>query len=270
MEIWGGSHAADSSVSTPGLDISVYSRPYAQAHDGGDIHYVSVCGGGIITRFILADVSGHGAKAADVAHSLRDLMRRNINRKSQARLVKELNRQFAALTDQQRFATAVVGTYLATSDRLSLCNAGHPRPFWYRAASRQWSVLTGADEQPPSGVANLPLGIDDGSAYPQGVLNLKPGDLVLVYTDAFIEAADPGGRHLGETGLLDLVRRLNPDEPLTIAPRLTEALDQYRTYKPADDDLTLLLVHHNAGPPTRLSLRQKLDVYAKVFGLRRV
>jgi len=128
MEIWGGSHAADTSVATPGLDLWVYSQPYEGADDGGDVHYVSLCGGGKITRFILADVAGHGAKVADVARSLRGLMRQNINRKSQARLATALNEQFAELGQQGCFATAVIASYLTTGDKLTVCNAGHPRP----------------------------------------------------------------------------------------------------------------------------------------------
>ena len=65
-----------SEVSTPGLDLWVWSRPYQQAAGGGDVHYVSLCGGGLITRLILADVSGHGDSVAELATSLRDLMRR--------------------------------------------------------------------------------------------------------------------------------------------------------------------------------------------------
>src|SRR3954452_20426776 len=108
MEIWGGSSVFDRDVSTPGLDGWVYSRPHEGAEEGGDVHYVSVCGGGIVTRLIVADVSGHGAAVAELAVALRTLMRRNINSKSQTRLVGALNRQFAALAEMSRFATAVV------------------------------------------------------------------------------------------------------------------------------------------------------------------
>ena len=46
-------------------------------------------------------------------------MRRNINKKSQKRLVHALNRQFTELAQLQRFATAIVATYLATTDSLA-------------------------------------------------------------------------------------------------------------------------------------------------------
>ena len=35
MEIWGGSDAADASVSTPGLDVWVHSRPHEGAAGAG-------------------------------------------------------------------------------------------------------------------------------------------------------------------------------------------------------------------------------------------
>src|SRR5271157_5128159 len=80
MEIWGGNQAVESAVSTPGLDVWVYSRPYQGEARGGDVHYVSLCGGGIVTRIIIADVSGHGESVAGFSGTLRTLMRRNINR----------------------------------------------------------------------------------------------------------------------------------------------------------------------------------------------
>src|SRR5262245_51592212 len=196
MEIWGGNHATDRAVATPGLDLRVYSRLHEGAEGGGDVHYVSLCGGGKITRFILADVSGHGAAVAEVARGLRTLMRRNINRKSQERLVRELNRQFTEMAQLSRFATAVVGTYLTRGDTLTVCNAGHPRPLWYRAATRQWSFLFGPTEDNNDVLANLPLGIDETTTYGQVEITLGKGDLLFVYTDALVEATNVQGEML--------------------------------------------------------------------------
>ncbi len=270
MEIWGGSSAVERSASTPGLDLWVWSRPYQQADGGGDVHYVSLCGGGLITRLILADVSGHGAAVAETAQSLRNLMRRNINSKSQSRLVRDLNRQFTELAKLSRFATAIVATYLTNRDQLTVCNAGHPRPLWFRAAVRQWFFVDANDRGHQARLTNLPLGIDDSTSYPQAVLNLDHGDVVLIYTDALTESAASDGQMLGEQGLLELVRDVDTSDPKAIAHSLVERLDAYRGGRAAEDDATFLLLHHNAGNPGRLSVRQKLDVYAKVFRLKRV
>ena len=59
----------------------------------------------------------------------------------------------------------------------------------------------------------------------------------------------------------------------TIPPLWRETLAQVRQDRSGqapDDDLTFLLLHHNAGGPPRLTLGQTLGVYAKVFGLKRV
>ena len=55
-----------------------------------------------------------------------------------------------------------------------------------------------------------------------------------------------------------------------MAGALLARLEAYRGGRAPDDDLTLLLLHHNAGGPPRQTLRQTLDVYAKVLGLKRV
>jgi phosphoserine phosphatase RsbU/P len=270
MEIWGGSHAVDSTVSTPGIDAWIFSKPFEEATSGGDVHYVSLCGGGVITRMIVADVSGHGQAVSELAQALRLLMRRNINNKSQTRLVRALNREFAALSEMGRFATAVVATYLASHRRLTVCNAGHPRPLWYQAADRSWSVLTAELGEADGDVTNLPLGLDEATRYEQFSVTLSPGDAVLFYTDALVEATTGEKRLLGEEGLLELVKGLAVTDPRTLGTALLSGVAQYRGNEPSDDDLTLLAIYHNANPSPRLSLGQKIDVYAKVFGLKTV
>jgi serine phosphatase RsbU (regulator of sigma subunit) len=270
MEIRGGNQAVETCTATPGLDLWLYSLPYEGDDHGGDVHYVSLCGGGIVTRVIVADVSGHGATVADVAHDLRTLMRRYINSKTQDRLVRELNRRFSELAAMRRFATAVVATYLATTRTLTISNAGHPRPLIYRASTGEWSLLADPDGDGGLAPANLPLGIDDASRYRRFTTELGERDLVLFYTDAVTEAGNAEGGLLGEQGLLDLLRNCDPHDPAAIAQRMPAALDAYRGGKPADDDLTFLLLCCNAGPPPRLTIRQKVDVYARFFGLKPV
>src|SRR6516225_154774 len=124
MEIWGGIEPVERRVATPGLDLWVFSQPFEGDAEGGDVYYVTLCGGGLITRIVVADVSGHGASVAEFSLSLRALLRKNINQKNQKRLVGQVNRQFAELAGLRRFATALVTTYLASTDRIAICNAG--------------------------------------------------------------------------------------------------------------------------------------------------
>ena len=138
MDLWSGNRSVENEVSTPGLEIFVFSEPYQGESTGGDIHYVSLCVGGVVTRLILADVSGHGSVVAETAVNLRSLMRRFMNAKTQHSLVHDLNREFTRLEQAGRFATAIVATYLSQRKRFTICNAGHPRPLWYRRTSNSW------------------------------------------------------------------------------------------------------------------------------------
>ncbi len=271
MEIWGGIEPVRRSVSTPGLDLWVFSQPYQGDAQGGDVYYVTLCGGGVITRIVVADVSGHGSSVAEFSLSLRALLRKNINQKDQKRLVGQLNRQFTEMAGMRRFATALVITYLASRDRLSICNAGHPRPLFYRARDGQWSFL--AEQRGDHGrMSNLPLGVDDETSYQSFDLKLDPGDLVVFYTDALTEAADHSRKLLGEAGLVNAARALDVENasPEAIGAALLEAVARHRAVGSAEDDVTLVVLRHNASASPRLSLTQKVDVYAKVFGLRPV
>src|SRR5437762_14360996 len=79
LEVWGGNQAVDNGVVMAGLDAWLYSRPFRDQSAGGDLHYVSSCAAGMVTRVLVADVSGHGESVADAARALRGLMRRYVN-----------------------------------------------------------------------------------------------------------------------------------------------------------------------------------------------
>src|ERR1700691_4377535 len=138
MEVWGGSQLAARGVEMGGLDAWVYSKPFGQARRGGDVYYASSCATGRISRLLLADVAGHGKSVASLAAHLRALMRRFVNRLDQNEFVRLLNQQFGAHSQEGIFATAIITTFFAPTRRMNVCNAGHPRPFLYRAAERKW------------------------------------------------------------------------------------------------------------------------------------
>ncbi|HVU64914.1 MAG TPA: PP2C family protein-serine/threonine phosphatase [Phycisphaerales bacterium] len=278
MEVWGGSQAIDAAVSVPGNDVHVRSVPYQGAAAGGDIYYVSNCAAGIITRFFLADVSSHGQDVAHIASELRALMRRHINTADQSRFAVALNRAFAALDLAGRFATAVLVTYFAPTDHVIVCNAGHPRPLLYRAACDRWELL---DASTPDilasrqhgkegvGIANLPLGILDPTEYQQLALRLEPDDLVVLYTDALIEATGADGRQLGEAGLLGLARALTTAERCgAAAAALHRRTLEHTGGSELDDDATVIVLHHNGvDPPPGRGIAGRLTTFAHMLGL---
>ena len=248
MEVWGGSQLTTRRVEMGGLDAWVYSKPFGEAQRGGDVYYASSCATGRITRLLLADVAGHGNTVASTAANLRTLMRRFVNRLDQTEFVRLLNEQFTALSETGTFATAVVSTFFAPTQRMIVCNAGHPRPLLYQAARKEWTFL-GAEAAIDDAPNNIPLGIIGITEYEQFDVELVSGDCVLAYTDALIESRDADGEMLGEAGLLRILRLLGNVEPhLLTKTLLREIADRYPDNL-TEDDVTVLLVRANGHKP---------------------
>ena len=254
MEVWGGSHLTEESVELGGLDAWIYSRPFGEAHAGGDVYYVSSCATGRISRILLADVEGHGNSASATAGELRTLMRRFVNHLDQKEFVRLLNQTFEALPRASFFATAIVTTYFSPTRTLSVCNAGHPRPLLYRASRRTWELVGNHGESAP--LTNMPLGMLDLTEYDQFDVQLEPGDYLLCYTDALIECS-ADGEMLGEVGLRRMLQALPDAPPSQIIGSLLAELAHRYPGKLDDDDATLLLMHANGNEP-RVSLAEKL------------
>ena len=257
MEVWGGNRCADRAVTAAGLDAWVYSKPLRQSEGGGDVYYVSSCASGRITRMLVADVAGDGQAVSDIATGLRALMRRHANQIDQSRLVASMNQQFATHFGDGCFATALVTTFFAPSNHLSLCNAGHPPPLLYRAALKQWSFL---DQHCAGGVefADVPLGAMDMVNYDQFDVKLNAGDVVLCYTGALTEALDQQGASLGLAGLLDIVRGLDVADPSRVVAQLMSAVRRHCGRDvDRDDDLTIVLLSPN-GCGARVPLRDRV------------
>jgi phosphoserine phosphatase RsbU/P len=264
MEVWGGSQLTARTVELGGLDAWVYSRPYKQAQRGGDVYYASSCATGRITRILLADVSGHGNAVAATAADLRTLMRRFVNRLDQTEFVRQLNQEFAALSREGSFATAIVGTFFAPTGRLILSNAGHPRPLLYRAAEKQWNFL-GSEPSAQAGPQDLPLGIVDITEYQQFDIELADGDCLLGYTDALIESRDADGEMFGEEGLLRITRLLGDVPPNKMIDTLLAEIADRHAENLTDDDVTVLMVRANGQKP-RVPFAEKAKAAMSLLG----
>ena len=89
----------------------------------------------------------------------------------------------------------------------------------------------------------MPLGIIEPTSYYQFAVQLEPGDLVLIYSDAAVEAANPAGELLGDEGLRQCLADIDATRPHLICHALLDALAKHREGAPPDDDVTLALLH---------------------------
>lgn len=267
MQVWGGSGLAETSISTTGLDVWLYSKPFANSRAGGDVCYLSSCSSGRITRLVLADVRGHGERAVELADSLRGLMRRHINHVSQTALVRAINAEFVSVGDASTFATGLILTFFVPTSTLTLTNAGHPSPLLFSASRAEWGRL----EQVLSstGPADVPLGIFESANYSQLGVRLTTEDRLLCFTDGLEECVDERGEALGRDGILRLVAEIDPAEPDRILPELLRRVTSMNDRNLFDDDVTVLLVRPNgASVPLRDNVLAPFRYLLSLAGLK--
>jgi serine phosphatase RsbU (regulator of sigma subunit) len=246
LEIRGGNRLAVYSAELPGLNAWISSRPLLPAVRGGDLHYLSVCSGGVVSRVVLADVAGHGEVVGSIAERLKDALRLHADSWDQSVLIQNLNNTFLRGSGQDgpgglQYATALVLSYHDQSKELLFTNAGHSIPLWFRADLERWFLLEDSIPNPVE-VTDLPLGLIPGTSYTMTEIRMAPGDLLVLYTDGITESTDDSGEQLGLEGLLAMARQSPVHSPDAAGRALLAAVEAFRGHTTAADDETLVVL----------------------------
>lgn len=244
FELWGGNSRTVHPLELPGLEGWVSCKPFGEAARGGDVHYISVCSRGRVSRIVLADVAGHGVTASAVADRLRRILQQHTNNWDQSALMRELNDAFKQDVTGVHFATAIVLGYYSATGELLFSNAGHLPLLWYHARTGEWDWLE--DRTPyAKDIDGLPLGLISGTSYLQTAVELDPGDLLILYTDGITESRNTHDEELGRDGLLSLARNLDSrpqGNPGALGHALMSEVRKFRGKSPQRDDETLMVI----------------------------
>lgn len=208
---------------------------------GGDFLYVhDMCTGDVRSiTFVLVDVTGHGIPAALTVHRLHGELERIFGERPDANpalVLSQLNRYFhVALSKHSVYATALCAQVALSSNeppRLTYASAGHP------PALRIGSAQASEKLESTSFVLGA-VGPDDFDPDPR-TLTLKPGDVVVAYTDGAFECRDDRGEMLGLDALSTIVtdNASASDAPQAILNAVREA----RRRTPPNDDTLIVTV----------------------------
>jgi sigma-B regulation protein RsbU (phosphoserine phosphatase) len=247
-EIWGGNRPISQPFALPGIRGQVFSQP-CEGGRGGDVHFISICSSGLLSRFGVADVAGHGAKVALVSDTLHRLLRRYMNTLDERRVLSALNQKLAA-SDRSIMTTAVAISYLPPLRRLTVSYAGHPPVWLYRRATGTWSPLEPESAADRRRVAiDLPLAIDPETTFSRRRRRVETGDRLLVLTDGAVEAPDANGELFGTDGLAEVLARHAEDSPDALIQAILSAVIAHTGDGGLrHDDLTLIVAEFVPGP----------------------
>ena len=219
-----------------GYDIAAVSLPASEV--GGDVYDVQEVEAGVL-GLMLADASGHGLPAAlqarDVVIGLR--MGQAENEKITA-TVSRLNRVIHHSGLASRFISLFYGELEATGN-LAYVNGGHCPPL----------LFAGDDEVFELKVCGPVLGPLPDAVYRRGYITLKPGELLVLFTDGVTEREDPrqstGEDHIvefGREGLIKAVREVRDKPAEDIACSIVQTVRDFGDDRPFEDDVSVMVV----------------------------
>ena len=159
-----------------GYDVAAAFKP-ASGPVCGDWYDVDTMPDGSVLLGV-GDVSGHGIAAAATMSALRNAARAlSIAEPDPRRVLDDLGR-FIVTTDPERFATVAYARLQPSSGRMAWSSAGHPPPMLLDAAGGHRFLTE---------VRGPPLGTTVGGGYDGALLDLEPGNALLLYTDGVVE-----------------------------------------------------------------------------------
>lgn len=218
-----------------GLEIAYRYQPAAVASGIGGDWFDAIPQTEDKTALVVGDVMGHGVNAAATMGQLRTATRTLADLGlDPARVLRHLDHITTGL--DQTIATCVYAAYDPYRSRCRLALAGHLPPIIIRAG------------QAPE-LLNLPTGVPlgagalGGAPFETTVLDLIPGDRLVLYTDGLVETRDDA---LDDR--LNLLLSLLADPgvpPEATCDRLLAAL----RHPDAADDVALVIAHVRPHPP---------------------
>jgi PAS domain S-box-containing protein len=179
----------------------------------------------------LGDVSGKGMKGAmnaAMAHGMLHAEARVSD--SVPAIISELNAVLCSRLDRATFTTLSLAVIDVQSRELQLCNAGNPYPILLRRG--QSSLLE---------ISGMPLGIISGIEYDETHLALRPGDILILYSDGITEAIASDDRVYGMDELRRVVGTFQPDlSAQSIVEEVIENIRRFAGDHPQSDDMTVV------------------------------
>lgn len=193
-----------------------------------------------ILGLAIADVSGHGLPAALQTRDIYMGLRMGLGRDFKiVRTVERLNHIIHESTLTSRFVSMFYGE-LELHGTFIYVNAGHPPPYYLGADGTEQPLEEGGTV----------LGPISDATYERGFVTMRPGDLLILYTDGVTETRGRGVEGWEEYGverLLDAVKASRDRSAQEIVDAVFEDVDRFSRGRPAADDRTLLVVRYPKG-----------------------
>ncbi len=228
-----------SPVALPGFEIHAVCQPARTV--SGDYFDFIIGRHGNDLCLALGDISGKGISAALLMASLHSAVRAfglsttdgrpsNAGLPSPATLLELLNKHIFTSTPPEKYATLFLAYYDAATRKLTYSNGGHLPPM----------ILSGDGTVKHLDCGGPPVGLFNGLNYCEDSIELKPGDLLMAFSDGLTEP-EQNDEQFGEDRLFDYIRQHHAEPLPVLATNTLQRLQEWIGNHEQPDDMTLLL-----------------------------
>lgn len=214
----------------PGLAVAAFSRP-AQIVSGDYFDFVRFRDGA--DGIVMADVSGHGVSAGMLMSSLQTAFHTLVpNADSPLQVLERINHLYAHNINVTTFVTVFFGKLDSAARRFSYVSAGHNSGYVFRPSTGEEILMH------PTGPA---IGLMEGFNMREQVVNLLPGDTLVLYTDGITEAMNANAEQWSLDSLASVVRNNPALAPEQLIQRMLQDVTEFTGGVPLADDVTMVV-----------------------------
>jgi serine phosphatase len=183
---------------------------------------------------VIADVSGKGVPAALFMALSRTLIRAStLANADPATAIGHANQLICEDSKTSMFVTLFYAILDSRAMTLNYVNAGHNPPLLLKGTAADVVLLKA------KGIA---LGVTDEVSLQSVRVDLRPGDVLVLYTDGVTEAINDHEEEFGEERLVKVITENRGESAATILDRILAAITAFAGDRPQHDDITLLIL----------------------------
>jgi hypothetical protein len=219
----------EAAPAVPGLTVAHLYSPWSEV--GGDFYdFYALDPGRLLVA--LGDASGHGLDSSMISSMTKSALYLQVSaRRDLSHSLAEINRMMCDTLGRRRLMTLTL-CELDTEQRMfSWVNAGQVYPLLRRNGEIRELVQPG-----------YPLGVRREVTYEIRQEPLEPGDLLVLLTDGYVEAADEDGELYGWERLAARLCAASTNDPESVLGYLATDLSNHLGAASVQDDVTLIAI----------------------------
>lgn len=223
------------SPTIPGFEVHGYNLA-AQVISGDYFGYTKVSENK--TGIIIADVSGKGVPAGIMMATFRSALKALAeNSPSPSASLSRLNRLIYPDIKEDMFISAIYCHLNHKKSTVSLARAGHNPAYYYQADTKELHIIKSP---------GLAVGIDKGDVFSRILkdheIQMKPNDVLLLYTDGIIEANNEEGLEFSPASLKNSLLRGHSLSAEKLTKQILDDISHFVGSAPQSDDITLVVL----------------------------